>query len=221
MSEKSEPGPDEPASDQGQSSAEPTPNPLLKLAIELGPLVVFFLVNAKFDIYAATPAFMVAITAALIASRRLEKRWPVMPLVTAVFVLVFGGLTIYLQDALFILIKATIVNLLFASVLLGALVVKRPLLRELLGSQIDLEQEGWFKLTRNYGFFFLALAGINELIWRNIADPVHDYATWKLWVIFPLTLVFSATQIPIMQRYMRSSEDEDSEDSPESPSGPA
>jgi intracellular septation protein len=193
-----EPTPDE--SPAAPATTRPAPNPLAKLAIEAGPLAAFFIANAKFNIYVATGTFMVAIVLSLGASWRLERRLPVMPLVTAAFVLVFGGLTLYLQDDTFIKLKPTIVNLLFAATLLVGLAMGRPLMRVLLGEAMQLDESGWRKLTLRWGLFFVALAGLNELVWRSFSTDT--WVSFKVFGIMPLTILFTLTQLPLINRHM-------------------
>jgi intracellular septation protein len=172
---------------------------LAKFGLELGPLVVFFLANSQFDIFTATAAFMVATIISLILSHVIFKRIPVMPLVTGVFVIVFGALTLYLQDSLFIKIKPTIVNVLFASALGGGLLLGYSLMKILLGEVIRLKDEGWRKLTIRWAFFFLFLAVLNEIVWRNFSDST--WAAFKLFGVMPITMAFMLAQIGLLQKY--------------------
>lgn len=172
---------------------------LIKIALELGPLVVFFLVNANADIFAATAWFMGAMVASLALSWFILKRVAVMPLVTGVVVLVFGGLTLYLQDDTFIKMKPTIVNSLFGAVLLGGLVFGQSLLRYVFGDVYKLKPAGWLVLTVRWGIFFFVLAALNEIIWRNFSTDW--WVAFKVWGIMPLTVVFSAFQLPVLSKY--------------------
>ncbi|WP_026379935.1 septation protein A [Afifella pfennigii] len=174
-------------------------NPLLKLALELGPLVVFFFVNARFGIFWATGVFMVAITIALAASWLLTRRLAVMPVITGVVVLVFGGLTLFLQDEIFIKMKPTIVNALFGAVLLGGLAFGRSLLGYVFDSVFRLDAEGWRKLTFRWGLFFFALAILNEVVWRNFSTDF--WVSFKVFGIMPLTIAFTLTQMPLINRH--------------------
>ena len=174
-------------------------NPLLKLTLELGPLGVFFFANAKFGIFAATGAFMVAITVALAASWLLTRRLAIMPLVTGIVVLVFGGLTLALQDEVFIKMKPTIVNTLFGGVLIGGLVFGKSLLGYVFDSVFQLTDEGWRKLTLRWGLFFFVLAIINEVVWRNFSTDF--WVSFKVFGMMPLTIIFTLTQMPLIQRH--------------------
>ncbi len=184
------------------SESESTPtHSTRKLLIEFGPLTAFFLAQRFKDLYWATGVFMLAITISLVVSRRIERRWPMVPLITAVFVLVMGGLTLYLQDATFIKLKPTIVNLLFAAILLGGLACKRLFLRTVFAEAFDLADEGWAKLTVRFGCFFVLLAGLNELVWRTQSDDF--WTTFKVFGIAPLTIVFMLFQSRLVDRYSR------------------
>lgn len=172
---------------------------LLKLVIEIGPLAVFFFVNAKWGIFTGTAVFMGATLISLVASYLLMRRLPVMPLVTGVFVMVFGGLTVYLENELFIKLKPTLVNLLFASALLGGLVVGKSLLRVVFADFFLLTNRGWRLLTLRWGLFFLVLAGLNEVVWRNFSTD--DWVSFKVFGILPLTMIFGIAQFGLLQRH--------------------
>jgi intracellular septation protein len=173
--------------------------PLLKLVLEVGPLAVFFVANGRFGIFYATGSFMIATAAALIASRLLFKRIPILALVTGVFVMVFGFLTIYLQDDTFIKIKPTIVNLLFASILAAGLYFRRPVLKLVLGEVMQLKDEGWRLLTVRWMGFFLVLALLNEVVWRNFSTDT--WVSFKSFGIMPLTFFFMMSQVTLILKY--------------------
>ncbi len=177
------------------------PNPLLKLVLEIGPLLVFFFVNARAGIFWATGIFMAALIVSLLLSRLLLGRLAVMPLVTAGIVLVFGSLTLLLQDETFIKMKPTIVNTLFGGVLLGGLLFGKSLIAYVLEDSIDLTDRGWRLLSIIWGFFFLGLAVLNEIVWRNTSTDT--WVAFKVWGIMPLTILFSLLQTPIMMKHMR------------------
>ncbi len=175
-------------------------NPALKLALELGPLVVFFLLNYKAGIFYATGGFMIATVISLTLSKLLLGKIAIMPLVTGVFVLVFGGLTLYLADDLFIKLKPTIVNCLFGAILLGGLAFKMPLLKPLLGDAFPLDDAGWVKMTWRWGVFFFFLALLNEIVWRNFSTDF--WVNFKVFGIMPLTMLFAGTQVYLLQDHM-------------------
>jgi intracellular septation protein len=168
--------------------------------LEIGPLLLFFAVTAKWEIRTGTIVFMIATAIAVPCYRWMEGRWPIMPMIGGFFVLVFGGLTIYLDNSIFIKLKPTIVNCLFGLILGGGLLVlKRPLLKPIFGAAFQLTDEGWRKLTFRWALFFFLLAIVNEIAWRNLSD-----ATWaasKAFVSFPLTMIFAAFQIPLLKRH--------------------
>ena len=172
---------------------------LLKLLVEVGPLVVFFVMNARAGIFWGTGAFMVAIVISLIASRILFGRVPVMPLVTGVFVLVFGGLTLWLQDEQFIKIKPTLVNALFAGALFTGLLAGRSLLKIVFGEVFRLTDEGWRKLTFRWAFFFTFLAVLNEVVWRSFSTDV--WVSFKVFGIMPLTMIFAIAQMGLLKQH--------------------
>jgi len=192
--------------------------PWIKLAIEAGPLVVFFLVNGRDglpefrplwmaegavplvgqSLFEATGAFMVATVIALVAGWRLERKLPIMPLVSGGFVLVFGGLTLVLADETFIKLKPTLVNTLFAVILFGGLAFGRALLKPLFGAALQLSDRGWRVLTLRWAIFFVILAILNEIVWRNFTTDF--WVSFKLFGIMPLTFLFAASQTPLLLR---------------------
>jgi intracellular septation protein len=173
---------------------------LFKMLLELGPLMVFFGVNyVTKDIILGTGVFMVATLFALVASRMLFGRIPVMPLVSGALVLVFGGLTIWSDNALFIKLKPTIVNLIFASILFGGLYFGKSLLRYVLGEVFKLTDEGWRLLTLRWAMFFVVLAVVNEIVWRNFSESF--WLGFKLMGVMPLTAIFGLAQMGLLKRY--------------------
>jgi len=172
---------------------------LIKMALELGPLVVFYIANARADIFAATAWFMGAMVLALALSWLLQRKIAVMPLVTALVVLVFGTLTLLLHDDSFIKMKPTIVNTLFGLVLLGGLLFGQSLLRYVFGDVYKLQPKGWTILTLRWGLFFLFLAVLNEVVWRT--QSTDFWVAFKVWATMPITIIFAAFQLPVLQRY--------------------
>lgn len=189
-------------------------NPLLKLALELGPLLVFFFGNTRGEwlmerfpalaavgdpLFLATALFMVATAIALLTSWILLRTLPMMPLVSGVVVFIFGGLTLWLQDELFIKMKPTIVNTLFGGALLIGLLFGKSLLGYVFDSAFKLDPQGWRKLTLRWGVFFLFLAILNEVIWRNFSTDF--WVGFKTWGMFPITMIFTLTQMPLIMRH--------------------
>jgi intracellular septation protein len=174
-------------------------NPYLKLTFDLGPLALFFFANSRYGIFVATAAFMIAVLAALAASYALMRRLPVMPLVTAIIVVVFGGLTLFLHNDVFIKIKPTILYALFGGILLGGLLFGRSFLGIVFDSLFHLTDEGWRKLTLRWALFFFALAVLNEIVWRNSSTNV--WVDFKVFGVLPLTFLFGALQFPLLKKY--------------------
>jgi len=174
-------------------------NPLLKLALDLGPLLLFFFVNMRWGIYAATGTFMAATIVSLIVTYVLVKRIAVMPLVSAIVVMVFGGLTIYLQNDTFIKVKPTIIYALFAVLLLGGLAFGKSLIAYVLDSVFQLDAEGWKKLTLRWGLFFVVMAVVNEIVWRNFTTD--QWVAFKTFGFLPLTVIFAIAQTRLMMRH--------------------
>lgn len=200
---------------------KPKINPVLKFVLELGPLVIFFFVNAKGaylierfglgdlfpqPIFLATGVFMVAMLASIAISWILSRHLAIMPLITGIVVLVMGGLTLWLQDDTFIKVKPTIVNVFFGGVLLIGLAFGRSLLAYVFDAAFALDNEGWQKLTLRWGFFFLFLAGLNEFVWRT--QSTDFWVAFKVWGTMPLTMIFALSQLPLMQRHMIGDEEE-------------
>ena len=177
-------------------------NPTLKLVLDIGPLVLFFATNARFGIFAATAGFMVAVLIALAIAYAKTRRIEVMPLVTAVIVVIFGGLTLILHNDTFIKLKPTIIYLLFGGTLVGGLAFGKSFFGVLFDSVFDLTDEGWRKLTWRWAFFFFALAVLNEIVWRNFSTDF--WVSFKLFGVVPLTFLFGALQYPLLTKYARS-----------------
>ena len=186
-----------------------TVSPLLKLALEFGPLAIFFFANSYGDrllgvaedrrIFVATGIFIAASLIALALSRALMGYLPRMAIVNAIVVTVFGGLTLALDDAFFIKVKPTIVNTLFGCILLGGLYFGRSLLALVLDSVLQLDAEGWRKLTLRWGLFFFVLAALNELVWRTQSQDF--WVAFKVWGVMPLTVLFSISQVSLLNKY--------------------
>jgi intracellular septation protein len=174
------------------------PHPMFKLATELGPLIVFFVANAKFNLFVATGAFMVAIVAAMIASYVVVRHVPVMAIVTAVIVLVFGTLTLVLHDETFIKVKPTMVYGLFAAILGGGLLFGRSFIAILFDQVFNLTPKGWRILTMRWALFFFAMALLNEFIWRT--QSTDFWVNFKVFGAIPITMVFAIFQMPVIKR---------------------
>jgi intracellular septation protein len=179
--------------------AKQPPRPAIKLLIELGPLLAFLCTLGIAGIMWATGVLMCAAVLALVASWQVFGRIAAVPAATAVLVLVFGGLTLWLDDTRFIKVKPTIINLLFAGMLTLGLILDRPFLKTLFGEALHLTPEGWRKLTVRWIWFFLSVALLNEIVWRNFSDAV--WGTFKALGILSLTALFAMAQIGLIKRY--------------------
>ncbi|MBB3964270.1 MULTISPECIES: septation protein A [Rhizobium] len=195
-------------------SAADKHHPMLKLALELGPLLIFFFANLrgpwlveKFPVLAslggplfvATALFMAATVISLTISKIVLKHLPVMPFVSGVVVLIFGSLSIYLQDETFIKMKPTIINALFGLTLLAGLLFGKSLLGYVFNAAFQLDAEGWRKLTVRWGLFFLFLAVLNEIVWRNFSDDT--WVAFKVWGTMPITILFTLAQMPLIMKH--------------------
>ena len=173
--------------------------PLARFALDIGPLAIFFAVLRLSDIFAATAVFMVAIVTALVIGFLIERRLSPMPIVTGVVVLIFGGLTLYLHDKTFIKLKPTIIYTIFAILLAGGIATGRNFIKTLFDHAFHLTDDGWRILTYRWIVFFVAMAVLNEIVWRNFSDTF--WAGFKLFGAIPLTLVFAMAQAPLVLRY--------------------
>jgi len=174
-------------------------NPWVKFALELGPLALFFAVFSRLGIFAATGVLMAGVAVTLIVSWAMLRRLPIMPLVTAVIVAIFGSLTLILHDETLIKVKPTALYLLFGVALFIGLAIKKPLLKIMFDGALRVTEEGWRRLTWRWGFFFLVLAILNELVWRTQTTDV--WVKFKTFGFLPLTLVFAIAQAPLIMRY--------------------
>ena len=172
---------------------------IYKLLIDLGPLAVFFIFYTRGDLKTAILPFMIATIIAVLFSYILEKKIPIMPTVGAVIILIFGGLTIYFDNETFFKMKPTIINLLFAGILYGGIILNKSLLRYLLGAALKLQDKGWDILTKRWIGFFIALAILNEIIWRTQTTDI--WVSFKVFGILPITFIFTLTQFSTIKKY--------------------
>ncbi|MAX06353.1 MAG: intracellular septation protein A [Gammaproteobacteria bacterium] len=174
---------------------------LLKAIVEYGPIIVFFVTYWMTDLYTATAAIIIATLAVLALSLLIERRVPIMPIVTGCIIVVFGGLTLWLKDETFIKMKPTIIQIIFGLVLLGGLYTKNIFLQKLLGSSLKMEEKGWIHLTRRFSIFFFFMAILNELIWRT--QSTDFWVNFKVFGILILTIVFLVAQMQLLKKYMK------------------
>ena len=173
--------------------------PLIKLITEVGPLAVFFIGNAKFGIFPATAAFMIATAIAIPISWKIEGKLPIMPIIIGIFVVFFGSLTLIFQDPTFIKIKPTIVNLVFAAgLIISRTFFQKNVLKIIFNKAFNLTERGWRVLNIRWSFFFIFLAILNEIVWRNYSTEI--WISFKLWGIMPLTIVWTLAQMPLVSK---------------------
>ena len=172
---------------------------IFKLLIDIGPLAVFFVFYTRGDLKTAILPFMIATIIAVLFSYIVEKKIPIMPTVGAIIILIFGGLTIYFDNETFFKMKPTIINLLFAGILYGGIILNKSLLRYLLGAALKLQDEGWDILTKRWIGFFIALAILNEIIWRTQTTDI--WVNFKVFGILPITFIFTLTQFSTIKKY--------------------
>ena len=175
-------------------------NSFIKLFIDIGPLAIFFIYyKISGDLIDAILPLMLATVISVVISYILEKKIPIMPTLGAGIVIIFGGLTIIFDNKIFIFMKPTIINIIFAAILYGGIILKKPLLRYLLGSALRLEDEGWAILTQRWIAFFIALAVLNEIVWRTMSEDF--WVSFKVFGILPITFIFTMTQFPLIKKY--------------------
>ena len=184
----------------------------LKPVVDYTPLAAFFVAYLLKGLFVATGALMLATVIVVILSLAVERRIPLMPLVTAGIVMVFGGLTLWFNDERFIKMKPTIVQALFSIALFGGLVFRKPLLKSMLGSAWQLTDRGWFLLTFRFAIFFAAMAVLNEVVWRSVSTDI--WVNFKIFGILLLTFVFTAFQVPLITRYQISDTAKPAEETP-------
>jgi intracellular septation protein len=181
------------------------PSPLIKLALDVGPIVLFFVSFQFLGIFGATAVFMVAIVATLAITYMREGKLSPMPIFSAALVLIFGGLTLYLKNDVFIKLKFTVIYSFFGIMLIGGLAFDRLFIKYAFGEAFDLTEEGWRKLTWRWGLFAFAIAILNEIVWRNFSTAL--WVDFKIGTI-PLTLLFALAQTPLVLKHDNSSPDE-------------
>ena len=176
--------------------------PIIKFTADFGPLLIFFIIylNNENDLKVAIPPFIVATLIALIVIYFLEKRIPMVPLVSGILITFFGGLTLYFDNKIFFYMKPTIINILFAAVLFfGRYFTQKPLLKIFFQNAFNLEDEGWKKLSYRWIGFFLFIAILNEIVWRTQSEAF--WVHFKVWGLLPISFLFAISQVPLMNKY--------------------
>ena len=176
---------------------------LTKIIIDIGPLAIFFIFYTRGEegakLQSAILPLMIATVVAILISYILEKKIPIMPTIGAFIILVFGGLTIYFDNEVFFKMKPTIINIIFAIILYAGEVIKKPLLKLLLGSALKLSEEGWTILTKRWIAFFIALGILNEIIWRTQSTDI--WVNFKVFGILPITFLFTLSQFSLLKKH--------------------
>ena len=178
------------------------PRPIIKFFANFGPLLIFFVIyfNNENDLKVAIPPFIIATLIALITVYFLEKKIPMVPLVSGVLITLFGGLTLYFDNKIFFYMKPTIINVLFAAVLFfGKYFTKKPLLKIFFQNALNLEDEGWKKLNYRWIGFFIFIAILNEIVWRTQSEVF--WVNFKVWGLLPISFLFAASQVPLINKY--------------------
>jgi len=176
--------------------------PIIKFIADFGPLVIFFTIyfNGENDLKTAIPPFVIATLIALVVIYFLEKKISMVPLASGILITLFGGLTIYFDNKVFFYMKPTIINLLFAGILFfGKYVTKKPLLKIFFQNALNLEDEGWKKLSYRWILFFIFIAILNEIVWRTQSETF--WVNFKVWGLLPITFLFTASQFPLINKY--------------------
>ena len=179
----------------------------VKFLTDFGPLLIFFIVYYKGgkNLVIAIPPLIVATLLAVLVVYFLEKKIPYIPLVGAILISIFGGLTIFFNNPIFIYLKPTVINIIFAiGLLVGKLIFNKNFLKLFFKGSLKLEDIGWNKLMYRWVFFFILLAILNEIIWRTQSE--ETWINFKVWGILALTFIFTASQIPLIQRYKKNEE---------------
>ena len=176
--------------------------PIIKFFADFGPLLIFFIIyfNNENDLKVAIPPFIIATLIALITVYFLEKKIPMVPLVSGVLITLFGGLTLYFDNKIFFYMKPTIINLLFASILFfGKFFTKKPLLKIFFQNALNLEDIGWKILSYRWIYFFIFVAIISEVVWRTQSEAF--WVNFKVWGLLPISFLFAASQVPLINKY--------------------
>jgi len=175
---------------------------IIKFVADFGPLLIFFIIyfNNENDLKLAIPPFIIATLISLIIIYLLEKRIPMVPLISGVLITFFGGLTLYFDNKIFFYMKPTIINLLFAAVLLfGKFFTQKPLLKIFFQNAFDLEDIGWKKLSYRWIGFFIFVAVLNEIVWRTQSEAF--WVNFKVWGLLPISFLFALSQFPLINKY--------------------
>ena len=176
--------------------------PMIKFITDFGPLLVFFIIYFKNnnDLKLAIPPFIIATLIAVVVVYFLEKKIPIIPLTSGILITLFGGLTLYFDNKIFFYMKPTIINLLFAIVLFfGPYITKKPLLKIFFQNSLNLRDEGWNKLNYRWIYFFIFIALLNEIVWRTQSEAF--WVNFKVWGLLPITFLFTASQLPLINKY--------------------
>ena len=176
--------------------------PFVKFVTDFGPLVVFFFFyyNSDKNLKIAIPPFILVNLISLMFVWIIEKKIPMVPLISGILITLFGGLTIYFDNAIFLYIKPTIINILFGlALLLGKFFTDEPILKKIMGKSLSLAPEGWDLLNKRWIYFFFGVAILNECVWRTQSEEF--WVNFKVWGLLPITFIFTAFQVPLINKY--------------------
>ena len=174
----------------------------VKFVTDFGPLLVFFFFyyNSDKNLKIAIPPFIIATLISLFVAWIIEKKIPMVPLISGILITLFGGLTIYFDNAIFLYIKPTIINILFGlALLLGKFFTDEPILKKIMGKSLSLTSDGWNLLNNRWMYFFFVLALLNEVVWRTQSEEF--WVNFKVWGLLPITFIFTAFQVPLISKY--------------------
>ena len=174
----------------------------LKFITDFGPLLIFFTIYYKSEnnLTVAIPPLIISTLIAVVIMYFVERKIPYVPLIGGIVISLFGGLTLYFDNPIFLYMKPTIVNIIFAGILIiSKIFFDKNFLKFFLQTAFQLEEAGWNKLNFRWAYFFIFLAILNELVWRT--QPETTWVNFKVWGMLPITFIFTGLQLPLINRH--------------------